>query len=51
MKHPWGLGRTADGVLRIVDAINSPWLQITSDTGNFLEKQYEQLEMMHQRPF
>ncbi len=46
LENHWGLGRTAEGVLRIVNAINSPWLQITSDTGNFLEKQYEQLEMM-----
>lgn len=46
LENHWGLGRTAEGVLRIVDAINSPWLQITSDTGNFLENQYEQLEMM-----
>ena len=46
LENHWGLGRTADGVLKIVDAINSPWLQITSDTGNFLENQYDQLEMM-----
>jgi L-ribulose-5-phosphate 3-epimerase len=46
LENHWGLGRTAAGVLRIVDVINSPWLQITSDTGNFLENQYEQLEMM-----
>lgn len=46
LENHWGLGRTAEGVLRIVDAVNSPWLQITSDTGNFLERQYEQLEMM-----
>jgi sugar phosphate isomerase/epimerase len=51
LENHWGLGRTADGVLRIVDAINSPWLQITSDTGNFLEKQYEQLEKMAPKTF
>jgi len=51
LENHWGLGRTAAGVLRIVDAINSPWLQITSDTGNFLEIQYEQLEMMAPRTF
>ncbi|MFH0841907.1 MAG: sugar phosphate isomerase/epimerase family protein [Bacteroidota bacterium] len=51
LENHWGLGRTAEGVLRIVDAINSPWLQITSDTGNFLEKQYEQLEVMAPRTF
>jgi len=46
LENHWGLGRTAEGVLKIVNAINSPWLQITSDTGNFLENQYDQLEMM-----
>jgi sugar phosphate isomerase/epimerase len=51
LENHWGLGRTAEGVLRIVNAINSPWLQITSDTGNFLENQYEQLEMMAPKTF
>lgn len=46
LENHWGLGRTADGVLRIVDAVNSPWLQVTADTGNFLENQYEQLEKL-----
>lgn len=46
LENHWGLGRTAEGVLRIVDTVDSPWLQITSDTGNFLENSYEQLEMM-----
>jgi len=46
LENHWGLGRTAEGVLKIVDAIDSPWLQATTDTGNFLERQYEQLEMM-----
>ncbi len=46
LENHWGLGRTAEGVLRIVNAIDSPWLMITADTGNFLENTYEQLEMM-----
>ena len=33
-----GPGRTAAGVLRIVEAIKSPWLRMTLDTGNFLER-------------
>jgi sugar phosphate isomerase/epimerase len=37
LENHWGLGRTAAGVLRIVEAIRSPWLGITLDTGNFLE--------------
>jgi len=44
LENHWGLGRTAEGVLRIVNAIKSPWLMVTLDTGNFLENQYEQAE-------
>ena len=42
LENHWGLGRTAEGVLRVINAIESPWLRATLDTGNFLEKQYEQ---------
>ena len=41
-----GLGRTPEGVLRCVDAIDSPWLQVTLDTGNFLEDPYDRLEQL-----
>jgi sugar phosphate isomerase/epimerase len=44
LENHWGLGRTPEGLLRIVDAINSPWLQILMDTGNFLEDPYDKLE-------
>ena len=46
LENHWGLGRTAEGVLRIVNAINSPWLRVTMDTGNFVERHYEQLEVL-----
>jgi sugar phosphate isomerase/epimerase len=46
LENHWGLGRTADGVLKIVKAIGSPWLRCTLDTGNFLENPYDQLEQM-----
>jgi L-ribulose-5-phosphate 3-epimerase len=46
LENHWGLGRTADGVLKIVNAIDSPWLRCTLDTGNFLEDPYDQLEQM-----
>jgi len=49
LENHWGLGRTAEGVLRIIDAIDSPWLQVTLDTGNFLEDPYDQLEMLAPR--
>ena len=44
LENHWGLGRTAEGVLRIVNAIDSPWLQVTADSGNFLDDQYRQFE-------
>ncbi len=49
LENHWGLGRTAAGVNRVVDAVNSPWLQITLDTGNFLEEMYEQMDAIAPR--
>jgi len=46
LENHWGLGRTPEGVLRVVDAINSPWLKVTLDTGNFLEDPYDRLEKL-----
>ena len=46
LENHWGLGRTPEGVLRIVDAIDSPWLQVTLDTGNFLEDPYDRLDKL-----
>ena len=46
LENHWGLGRTAQGVMRIVNEIDSPWLQVTLDTGNFFENSYEQFEVM-----
>lgn len=43
LENHWGLGLTPEGILRIVDAVDSPWLQVTTDTGNFLEDPYERL--------
>ncbi len=44
LENHWGLGRLPEGVRRIVDAIDSPWLRVTLDTGNFLEDPYDKLE-------
>lgn len=46
LENHWGLGRTAEGVLRVVEAVNSPWLKVTLDTGNFLEEMYEQMQRL-----
>lgn len=46
LENHWGLGRTAEGVLRIVDAINNPWLRVLLDTGNFFERRVEQYKLL-----
>ena len=46
LENHWGLGLTPEGVMRIVNAVKSPWLQVTMDTGNFLEDPYDKLEML-----
>jgi sugar phosphate isomerase/epimerase len=46
LENHWGLGRTPEGVLRLVGALGSPWLRVTMDTGNFLEDPYDRLEML-----
>lgn len=43
LENHWGLGVTPEGVKRVVDAIASPWLKVTLDTGNFLEDPYDRL--------
>jgi sugar phosphate isomerase/epimerase len=50
LENHWGLGRTAAGVVRIVEAVDSPWLQMTLDTGNFLDDSYAQMETMARHP-
>ncbi len=45
LENHWGLGRTPEGVMRIVNAIDSPWVQVLLDTGNFLEDPYDKLEI------
>jgi L-ribulose-5-phosphate 3-epimerase len=46
LENHWGLGRTPEGLLRIVGAVKSPWLKVTMDTGNFLEDPYDKLEQI-----
>ncbi|RCS46028.1 sugar phosphate isomerase/epimerase [Bremerella cremea] len=43
LENHWGLGLTPEGLLRIVNAVDSPWLQICTDTGNFLDDPYDRL--------
>jgi len=44
LENHWGLGDSPEGMLRIMKAVNSPWLQLLMDTGNFLEDPYSRLE-------
>lgn len=46
LENHWGLGLTPEGVMKIVNAVDSPWLQVTLDTGNFLEDPYARLEQL-----
>ena len=46
LENHWGLARTPEGLRRILDAIQSPWLGALMDTGNFLEHPYEKLEQI-----
>jgi len=43
LENHWGLGLTSKGVMRIVNAIDSPWLSVTLDTGNFFDDREKQL--------
>ncbi|MEP7268349.1 MAG: sugar phosphate isomerase/epimerase family protein [Saprospiraceae bacterium] len=44
LENHWGLGSTPEGMIRIMQAVNSPWLRLLMDTGNFLENPYSKLE-------
>ena len=44
LENHWGLSATPAGILRIVNAIKSPWLGVLMDTGNFLENPYDKLK-------
>lgn len=44
LENHWGLARTPEGLLRILNSITSPWLGGLMDTGNFLEDPYGKLE-------
>lgn len=46
LENHWGLTRTPAGLLRVANAIDSPWLGVMMDTGNFLENPYSKLEQI-----
>lgn len=49
LENHWGLTRDPRGLLRILDAFDSPWLGALLDTGNFLEDPYDKLEALASR--
>jgi sugar phosphate isomerase/epimerase len=46
LENHWGLTTTVEGLLRIYKGVNSPWLSINLDTGNFFGDPYPQLEKL-----
>ena len=46
LENHWGLTRTPEGLLRIINALPSPWMGILMDTGNFLENPYDRLKQI-----
>lgn len=49
LENHWGLTRTPAGLLRIVEAVPSPWLGVLMDTGNFMEDPYDKLRQIAPR--
>lgn len=49
LENHWGLGRTPEGMLRIIKGVDSPWLRVTCDMGNFLEDPYDKLDQIARR--
>jgi len=45
LENHWGLSRSPKNLLRIIRTVNSPWLRLLLDTGNFLEEPYDKLEL------
>jgi L-ribulose-5-phosphate 3-epimerase len=46
LENHWGITGTPEGLLRIANAIPSPWLGVLMDTGNFLEDPYDKLKII-----
>ena len=49
LENHWGLGVTPEGIKRVINAVDSEWLQVTLDTGNFLEDPYARLAQLAPR--
>jgi len=43
LENHWGISLQVENMLAILEAVDSPWLMATADTGNFLEDPYDRL--------
>ena len=46
LENHWGLSRTPEGQLHLINAVPSPWLGALMDTGNFMEDPYDKLKLI-----
>lgn len=48
LENHWGFTMTSEGVLRILNAVRSPWLKVALDTGNFnfCAEPYKEMETL-----
>jgi len=46
LENHWGLSRTPEGQLRLINSVPSPWLGALMDTGNFMEDPYDKLKQI-----
>ena len=49
LENHWGITTKVDNLLRIVDGVNSPWLGINLDIGNFPVDPYPEIEKLAAR--
>ncbi len=49
IENHWGISLKAENLLRIVDGVNSPWLGINLDIGNFPGDPYPEIEKLAPR--
>jgi len=46
LENHWGLTHSAQGVNHIVETVNSDWLKVVMDCGNFVQEPYASLEQV-----
>ncbi|MDO4569725.1 MAG: sugar phosphate isomerase/epimerase family protein [Planctomycetia bacterium] len=47
LENHWGLARRAEGAIKLINALQSPWFRVILDTGNLLDDdRYEQMAQL-----